>query len=82
MISLGSRANAELVLNSASQQCCTVLVSIGIPELDKCWNIQGAAEITPTFRKNHCVVPKAVVGCGPFRSVHKKVFSRRHAVVG
>jgi hypothetical protein len=31
--------------------------------------VQGAAEITPTFRKITVGSPKQVVGCGPFRSV-------------
>jgi hypothetical protein len=30
-------------------------------------NVQGAAEITPTFRKITVASPKQVVGCGPFR---------------
>jgi hypothetical protein len=31
------------------------------------WIIQGAAEITPTFRKITVGSPKQIVGCDPFR---------------
>jgi hypothetical protein len=31
------------------------------------YDVQGAAEITPTFRKIAVGSPKQIVGCGPFR---------------
>jgi hypothetical protein len=46
--------------------------------------IQGATEITPTFRKITVGSPKQVSGVWsiPLGRIHNKVFSRHHAVVG
>jgi hypothetical protein len=55
------------VLKCKEQQICEVDLWL-VPKLSRSV-VQGAAEITPTFRKITVGSPKQIVGCGPFRSV-------------